>query len=252
MSRTRWNTKLVSEEMAKENCTLIGEYERGDIRIRYSYEGNEYTVRWGDWMNKKRPSRPHLKGGNRIVKPHEKWNKEKVNELLQKDECELADEYRNTKQRFRYKYHNSFYWVTLDDWVHHKSRPHLYIHVLEQQFREFLETNNIEFETQKSFDDLKSKKNYKLRFDFYLFDYDLLVELDERGHRSMADQVENGKLKDEYCIKHKMKLLRIDESTPIEEYNKALSEMNESNLYVMRYGRLYKQYNGIYKDDINV
>lgn len=52
MSRIRWNTKLVSEEMAKENCILIDEYERGDLRIRYIYEGNEYSVRWQDWLKK--------------------------------------------------------------------------------------------------------------------------------------------------------------------------------------------------------
>ena len=250
MTRIRWNTETVTKEMAKANCTLIDEYKRGDLRIRYTYEGNEYSVRWQDWLKKVRPSRPHLAGGNRITKPHEKWDNEKVNELLQIDECEFADEYRSTKQRFRYKYHDSFYWVTLDDWIHHKARPHLCIHILEQKFREFLEANNIKFETQKSFDDLKSMKNYKLRFDFYLPQFNLLVELDERGHRSMEESVEYGKLKDEYCKEHQMKLLRIDESTPVEKYSEALNEMNESDLYVLRYGKLYKQYNGIYKDKL--
>ena len=45
MSRTRWNTELVAEEMLKEDCILLDEYKRGDIRIRYEYDGNEYTVR---------------------------------------------------------------------------------------------------------------------------------------------------------------------------------------------------------------
>ena len=37
MTRTRWNTELVSEEMIKEDCILLDEYKRGDIRIRYEY-----------------------------------------------------------------------------------------------------------------------------------------------------------------------------------------------------------------------
>ena len=45
MTLTRWNTELVSEEMMKEDCILLDEYKRGDVRIRYEYQGNEYTIR---------------------------------------------------------------------------------------------------------------------------------------------------------------------------------------------------------------
>lgn len=251
MSRTRWNTSMVAEALTKENCTLISKYERGDKRITYTYEGQEFTVRWDDWKNKKRPSRPHLKGGNRNTKEHTKWNNERVNELLQQDNCELADEYHNTKQRFRYQFNNSYYWVTLDDWIHHHARPHLYYQPLEQQFREYLETNNIEFITQKTYNDLKSDKNYKLRFDFYLPQLNLLVEMDDRSHTSSDEQVNNGKIKDQYCIDHKLKLLRIDESTPTTEYDSALKEITDENLYVLRYGKLYQNYNGKYKETID-
>ena len=78
-------TYLVAETMNKENCELIDEYKRGDLRINDLYEGNEYTVRWSDWLNKSRPWRPHLSGGNRNTKPHEKWINERVNELLMRD-----------------------------------------------------------------------------------------------------------------------------------------------------------------------
>lgn len=205
MSRIIWNTQLIAAELKKENCILKSEYINSKTRITYTYEGNEYSVRIHDWLRKDRPSRPHLTGGNRKTKPHNRWNNEKVNELLQKDNCELADEYRSTKQRFRYKFNNSFYWTTLDDWIHHQSRPHLYIIQYEQRFREFLEENLYKFQTQFSFDDLKSDRNYKLRFDFFLIDYNLLVEIDDRSHLEDENQITNGKLKNEYCIKHKLK-----------------------------------------------
>lgn len=248
MTRIRWNTKLVSEEMQKENCTLIDDYTRGDNRIRYSYEGNIYSVRWNDWMNKKRPSRPHLTGGNRNTKLHDKWNNEKVNQLLQKDGCELVDEYRNTKQRLRYKFNDSYYWTTLDDWIYHNSRPHLYINENENRFRKYLEAHNIEFITQKSFDDLKNANNYTLRFDFYLTKMNLLVEIDDRGHISMKEQVANGRIKDQYCLENHIKLLRIDETVSDEkEFEHALSNILEDDIYVLKYGNLYKNYNGMYK-----
>ncbi|KAK8892159.1 hypothetical protein M9Y10_029382 [Tritrichomonas musculus] len=248
MNRTRWNTQMVANEMAKENCILISEYHRGDERIKYTYENNEYSVRWYDWMKKERPSRPHLKGGNRDTKQHQKWNKEKVNELFQKEGCELIDEYRSTKQKLKYKYNDSYYKTTLDDWIHHQSRPHLFINENEQKFRKYLENKHIEFQTQKTFEGLKSKNNYLLRFDFYIPEINLLVEIDDRSHRSNIKQVENSKLKDEYCREHKIKLLRIDEAVYDDEYDKALDCILENDIYVLKYGRLYKQYNGIYKE----
>ena len=247
MSRIRWNTKLVSEEMQKENCTLIDDYTRGDNRIRYSYEGNIYSVRWNDWLKKTRPSRPHLAGGNRNTKPHDKWNNEKVNELFNKENCELADEYRSTKQRLRYKFNNSYYWTTLDDWIYHNSRPHISINENENRFRKYLEARNIEFVTQKSFSDLKSANNYSLRFDFYLPEMNLLVEIDDRSHVSLKKQVEKGRMKDKYCIDNHIKLLRIDETVSDEkDFEHALNNILEDNIYVLKYGSLYKNYNGTY------
>ena len=248
---TKWNTKLVAEEMKKENCILIDEYSNGNFRIKYTYEDKEYSVRWFDWVRKDRPSRPHLNGGNRNTQPHKKWNNQNVNELLQKDDCELADQYRSTKQRFRYKYNNSYYWTTLDDWIHHKSRPHLYIITCEQRFREFLEENHYEFQTQYTFDDLKSEKNYKLRFDFYLVEFNLLVEIDDRSHLEVKDQIANGKLKNQYCIDHKLKLLRIDQSVEKNDFQKAIESIKESDIYILQYGKIYRNYNGIYKDEIS-
>lgn len=255
MTRTRWNTQLVAEEMKKENCTLIDEYKRGDIRIKYMYNDNEYTVRWSDWLCKARPSRPHLSGGNRNSNPvHNKWNNESVNELLMKDQCELVGEYINSKQRFKYKYQDSFYFVTLGDWIYKNARPHLFINALEQQFQDYLEENDISFVTQKSFDDLKSSRNYKLRFDFYIPDFDLLVEIDDRSHLTVSDQIINGRLKNQYCEEHKLKLLRIDQYVTKNEFEDALCQVLEADadIYVFQYGQMYRKYKGIYKNDITI
>ena len=245
MNRTRWNTTLVAAEMMKEDCILLDQYKRGDIRIRYEYKGNEYTVRWNDWLNKKRPSRPHLKGGNRNTKPHEKWSYEKVNELFMKDDCELVSEYKNTKQKLCYRYKGSLYYTTLDHWIHNHSRPHIHYNENEQCFREFLEEYDIEFETQKTFDDLKTDKNYAMRFDFYIPEFELLVEIDDRSHLSNDKQIMRGKLKDQYCIDNKLKLLRIDTTTDKnDDYLDALRQIDNSDVYVLRYGRLYQNYHG--------
>ena len=243
MSRTRWNTNLVSEMMKKENCVLLDEYKRGDLRIKYLFENKEYSVRWNDWVRKIRPSRPHLKGGNRNTKLHEKWDNEKVNELFKKENCELVDEYKNTKQRLRYKFNNSYYWTTLDDWIYHSSRPHLYINQNEQKFKDYLEKNDIEFETQQSFNCLKSNKNYKLRFDFFIPSLNLLIEIDDRSHANKEEQIINGEIKDDFCEKNQIKLLRIDTAVKEEEYDELLTKIIETNIYILRYGKLYRRCN---------
>ena len=143
----------------------------------------------------------------------------------------------NTKSRF--------IGTTLDDWIHHQSRPHLNINDNEQRFREFLERNKLEFTTQKSFDDLKSDNGYNLRFDFYLPELELLVEIDDRSHVSMDEQIKNGKKKDQYCLDHKLKLLRIDSRiSDDEEYFTALYQITDNDIYVLKYGRLYSNYKG--------
>lgn len=48
----------------------------------------------------------------------------------------------------------------LSDWIYHKSRPHLNMNSSKQLFRESLEKYCIEFEAQKTFDDLKTDKNH--------------------------------------------------------------------------------------------
>ena len=236
--------------MKKENCILISEYKSGKERVEYEYNGTIYQVRLHDWLRKDRPSRPHLNGGNRDTKEHQTWTQEKVQELFNKEDCELVDEYHSTKQKLKYRYHDLYYWTRLDDWIHHKSRPHLRPNQSEEQFKKFLEQEHYEYETQKTFYDLKSEKKYVLRFDFYIKELNILVEIDDKSHFANEEQVRNGKMKDEYCLKNGIKLLRIDYTTPPSDYDKSMFDFQDENLVVVRYGRRYKNYNGKFKEII--
>lgn len=65
-----------------------------------------------------------------------------------------------------------------------------------QLFRESLEKYCIEFEAQKTFDDLKTDKNHQMRFVYYIPEFDLRVEIDDGSHLSQDIQIKNGKIKD--------------------------------------------------------
>lgn len=46
----------------------------------------------------------------------------------------------------------------------------------------YLKDNNIRFEQEYTFDKCRSPKNYLLRFDFYLLDYNVLIEYQGQHH----------------------------------------------------------------------
>lgn len=87
-----------------------------------------------------------------------------------------------------------------------ESKPELLI-------RKFLTSNNIMFEQEKRFDDCRDA--LPLPFDFYLEDYNLLIEFDGQQHykpvpnRDYETTVKHDNIKNEYCASHNIDLLRI-------------------------------------------
>ena len=96
---------------------------------------------------------------------------------------------------------------------------------------QILLTNNINFEKQKSYNDLRGKsKNGILRFDFYIIDENYLIEYDGQHHfragggwcseEHVKGTQERDKTKDEYCRKNNIPLIRI----PYTQINKICLE----------------------------
>ena len=90
----------------------------------------------------------------------------------------------------------------------------------EQKIQTVLLENNIMFETQKTFQDLRSDKNYPLFFDFYLTDYNILIEYQGIQHYICTNTWWNTKdnfeslqkrdnLKRDYCQSHNIRLIEI-------------------------------------------
>lgn len=87
----------------------------------------------------------------------------------------------------------------------------------ESYIEQFLIDNNIEYETQKRFDECKSKR--PLPFDFYIPSKNLLIEYDGELHYTAVDFFGGDKgleitkkhdiIKNEFCKKNKINLIRI-------------------------------------------
>jgi len=81
----------------------------------------------------------------------------------------------------------------------------------------YLKDKNIEYINQKKFDDCKNIN--KLPFDFYLPKYNICIEYDGRQHFNSIDIfggddyltkiIKNDKIKNEYCLKNNIHLIRI-------------------------------------------
>lgn len=83
----------------------------------------------------------------------------------------------------------------------------------EECIRKFLELNKVEFIQEKRFVDCRDKK--PLPFDFYLPQYNLIIEFDGRqhfeevGYGNYKITVEHDKIKNQYCKDNNICLLRI-------------------------------------------
>lgn len=87
----------------------------------------------------------------------------------------------------------------------------------ERKIQNFLLSNKIKFETQKKYRDCKNY--HSLPFDFYLPEYKILIEFDGKQHYEPIEYlggvtqffktIKNDQIKNSYCEKNKISLLRI-------------------------------------------
>jgi hypothetical protein len=91
----------------------------------------------------------------------------------------------------------------------------------EYYIKQILEKYNVNYIKEKIFSNCNSLKNNPLRFDFYLNDYNILIEFQGKHHyqpvnkyyraRKIYEQtVRHDNIKKEFCIKHNIPLIEIN------------------------------------------
>jgi len=152
-----------------------------------------------------------------------------------------ADDYYNCKTKIKItcKKHGEFYQLP-ESHIHSKHGcPICNESKGEKTIRKILISNNLKFISQKKFEDCRYKR--PLPFDFYLKEYNILIEYDGIQHlkpikyfggkEKFDEQVLKDNIKTEYCVKNNIKLLRINYKDNIEE--KLLEYINK-DLYGKR------------------
>lgn len=90
----------------------------------------------------------------------------------------------------------------------------------EANIQKTLQENNISFEKEKTYDNLISDKGQHYRYDFYLLEYNRLIEFDGEQHyeysnngwntkKEFKKRQQSDKIKNEYALSHNIPLVRI-------------------------------------------
>ena len=112
----------------------------------------------------------------------------------------------------------------------------------EEFIEQLLLDNKIKYKTQYTFPDCKSENNYVLRFDFAVFDNNnslaQLIEYDGQQHfypidgwggkKGYFENIKRDNIKNEYCEKHNIKLLRLPYTLSNDEIKQEIYNVLES------------------------
>lgn len=194
--------------------------ERGGECLSEAYIGNNIKLRWKCHKNHIWEAKPGaVKFGTWCLECY-KLSIEEMQEIAKKrgGEC-LSENYVNNKTKLLWKCDNNHEWWTKPNDIKNGSWcPICRESNGEKTIRLFLKNNNINFIQQKVFFNCKGIKN-SLPFDFYLLDYNIIVEYDGIQHyipidffggiKSFMNLKKTDQIKNEYCQLNNIKLIRI-------------------------------------------
>jgi len=221
----------ISEGTPKE--TASGERKR-TLRVKDIYSNEVFDVLLNSAIHDRVTMGPQHRKQRRIeVIQDVAHNNRKYNEgdwikenILFVEELSPILDKKNNPVRYG-KFYNSeldvFFYTRLRSVLYNgvDGRQELRIYSLgEQKIKKILDSNNIDYESEYSFDDcLNPKTGKKLRFDFFLSKYNLLIEFDGEQHfkptggwnnlESFQKRIVRDTIKDNYAEEKNIKLLRI-------------------------------------------
>ena len=211
------NVKELSEK--KPTIKVIGEYVNLKTKIEHKCEicGYHWMVKPDLLLNNKNGC---PKCGKRAP-----VSEEELVERLANESVELVGEYKGSTQLkalFRCKRCGHEWYSKVNNIITGRRCPSCKKSHGEEKIEQYLSTSNIEFIREYVFKDCCDEA--MLRFDFFLPDKNTCIEFDGRQHyvptkfnncsneaamTQFEKQQKHDKIKEEYCSRHNLKLLRI-------------------------------------------
>jgi Zn finger protein HypA/HybF involved in hydrogenase expression len=225
--KCQWNIKQPDifekefNKVSKDSYTQLEQYRRNHSKISIRHEdcGTIFRATPHSFLQGK--GCPECSGNK--TKTTEEFSKE-VDELTD-GEYSLLTEYTNNRTYVTIKHIECGrgYSVIPKDFLRGNRCPFCKQSKGEKMVQRVLDEITVRYEIQKSFDDLKSNCQ-KLPFDFFLPDYNLLIEYDGIQHfkevqyfggaKKLANQKRRDHLKNKYAKSKNIKLLRIPYTYP--------------------------------------
>jgi len=214
------NTNVFKKEvnvLVGSEYEVIGEYKHTDKDIKFLHTdcGFVFDSKPHNFLSGSRC--PKCNGG--VRKKTTKYFKKEVEEITD-GKYVLVGDYKGSQKYTSFKHAEcgSVFKTTPTSFLGGTRCPNcFFISKGELKIKKILEENSVLFEQQKTFEGLKD--NRKLRFDFYLPEYNTCIEYDGRQHFEPID-IWGGKeelfkikerdlIKNKYCKENSIKLLRI-------------------------------------------
>jgi Zn ribbon nucleic-acid-binding protein len=204
--------------LVEKEYEVLGTYLTNGTKIKMKHVlcGHEWNVRPSHFLIE--GSRcPKCSGRNRTTEDYKKL----VYDLVS-DEYEVLGEYQYTRTPILMKHVlcNYTYEASPNNFLRGKRCPKCIIHKGEMSIAKWLDTKNINYRSQYRFDDCKDTR--PLPFDFAIFENENLIYLIEfdggqhfepvkyfGGEEGFKDRKKKDGLKNEYCKKNNIPLLRI-------------------------------------------
>ncbi len=221
MSAMKTNQQYI-EELSKINPNIVSleEYNGSTTPILHRCLLDEYEWHTTPQSTLQGSSCPKCAGN--IKRTHEQYTEDVI---AVNPDIEVIGIYVNSKTpiEHRCKVHNCIYTTTPENvLLGHGTCPYCKETLGERNVRQWLEQNNIEYVYQHKFDDCKD--TYVLPFDFFLPNFNKLIEYDGKQHFEPVDFANKGiewakekfeltkhhdNIKNEYCKNNGISLLRI-------------------------------------------
>ena len=213
--RVKWNTELVKKEMEKDNYKLLSEYKNNSCKLIIQCDkGHTYEASWSNYKN--RGSRCPYCCHNHTI------NLKYIKNFAEKEGYKiLSTSYINAYKELTFECSHGHIFDLV--WCYFQSGtrcPYCKISKGEEQISKTLLKYNIDNIREKTFEDCIYKS--KLRFDFYLPQYNVCIEYDGKqhfepqdfsGHGNSEEEFKETKIrdniKDKYCKDNNIKLIRI-------------------------------------------
>lgn len=222
-------------ELEGNNYEVLGEYINAHTKIKMKHNkcGYEYYIEPNNFLDKNYRC-PNCNPKKK--KTHRDFIKE-VYDLVG-DEYTVLDRYKNTMDKLRIKHNICGYtWhISPNNFLQGTRCPYCYRSKGEEEIAKILDINDIKYKEEYTFEDCTYIES--LRFDFYLFDYNICIEYDGIQHfkpcgfgEKDEDEImrkfnlvqKRDKIKNQYCKDNNIKLIRI----PYYEFDNIENIINE-------------------------